>query len=77
MSAQCYLRSSDILAMIEKFTAAAGQEDVNAVVVAWIYSPEHLENAMGDYTMCGSVYAFNEKGSVQWLNEGAGRNSER
>ncbi|ETO84828.1 hypothetical protein F444_01315 [Phytophthora nicotianae P1976] len=63
MSAQCYLRSSDIFAMIEKLTAAAGQVDVNVVMVAWTYSPEHMENAMGDYIMCGSVYVFNEKGS--------------
>ncbi|KUF88245.1 mRNA-capping enzyme subunit alpha [Phytophthora nicotianae] len=30
---------------------AAGQVDVDAVMVAWINSPEHLENIMGDYTM--------------------------
>ncbi|ETL28839.1 hypothetical protein L916_17866 [Phytophthora nicotianae] len=74
MSTQCYLRSSDILAMIEKITAAAGQVDVNAVMVAWIYSPEHLENAMGDYTMCGSVYALNEKGSGLTKVQGTAQN---
>ncbi|KAF4033882.1 putative SCP domain-containing protein [Phytophthora infestans] len=30
---------------------AAGQVDVDAVMVAWINSPEHLENIMGEYTM--------------------------
>ncbi|KAF4139877.1 Cysteine-rich secretory protein family [Phytophthora infestans] len=29
---------------------AAGQVDVDAVMVAWINSPEHLENIMGEYT---------------------------
>ncbi|KAF4031209.1 Cysteine-rich secretory protein family [Phytophthora infestans] len=30
---------------------AAGQVNVDAVMVAWINSPEHLENIMGEYTM--------------------------
>lgn len=38
---------------------AAGQVDVDAVMVAWINSPEHYENIMGDYTMFGTAYAFN------------------
>ncbi|POM65467.1 hypothetical protein PHPALM_18811 [Phytophthora palmivora] len=44
---------------------AAGQIDVEAVMVAWINSPEHLENIMGDYTMFGSAYAFNRDGTYQ------------
>ncbi|GMF19591.1 unnamed protein product [Phytophthora fragariaefolia] len=44
---------------------AAGQIDVEAVMVAWINSPEHLENIMGDYTMFGSAYAFNKEGTYQ------------
>ncbi|KAG7382762.1 hypothetical protein PHYBOEH_010376 [Phytophthora boehmeriae] len=38
---------------------AAGQVDVDAVMVAWINSPEHLVNIMGDYTMLGTAYAYN------------------
>ncbi|GMF50887.1 unnamed protein product [Phytophthora fragariaefolia] len=34
-------------------------------MVAWINSPEHLENIMGDYTMFGSAYAFNKEGTYQ------------
>ncbi|GMF32560.1 unnamed protein product [Phytophthora lilii] len=34
-------------------------------MVAWINSPEHLENIMGDYTMFGSAYAFNKDGTYQ------------
>ncbi|KAE8968058.1 hypothetical protein PR002_g27872, partial [Phytophthora rubi] len=44
---------------------AAGQIDVADVMVAWINSPEHLENIMGDYTMFGSAYAFNKDGTYQ------------
>ncbi|KAG6614530.1 SCP-like extracellular protein [Phytophthora cinnamomi] len=44
---------------------AAGQVDVADVMVAWINSPEHLENIMGDYTMFGSAYAFNKAGTYQ------------
>ncbi|KAL3665507.1 hypothetical protein V7S43_009542 [Phytophthora oleae] len=39
---------------------AAGQEDVQAVMDAWMHSPEHRENIMGEYTMLGVTYAFNE-----------------
>ncbi|KAI9906253.1 hypothetical protein PsorP6_003183 [Peronosclerospora sorghi] len=39
---------------------AAGQINVADVMAAWIESPEHLENIMGDYTMFGSAYAFNK-----------------
>ncbi|KAE8894657.1 hypothetical protein PF005_g30437 [Phytophthora fragariae] len=44
---------------------AAGQIDVADVMVAWINSPEHLENIMGDYTMFGSAYAFNKDCTYQ------------
>ncbi|KUF88237.1 Cyclic AMP-dependent transcription factor ATF-1 [Phytophthora nicotianae] len=44
---------------------AAGQVDVDAVMVAWINSPEHLENIMGDYTMFAPGYAFNKEGTYQ------------
>ncbi|ETL45736.1 hypothetical protein L916_04234, partial [Phytophthora nicotianae] len=39
--------------------------DVDAVMVAWINSPEHLENIMGDYTMFAPGYAFNKEGTYQ------------
>ncbi|POM57674.1 SCP-like extracellular protein [Phytophthora palmivora] len=39
---------------------AAGQVDVQAVMDAWMNSPEHRENIMGEYTMLGVSYAFNE-----------------
>lgn len=39
---------------------AAGQVDVEAVMDAWMNSPEHKENILGDYTMLGASYAFNE-----------------
>jgi uncharacterized protein YkwD len=39
---------------------AAGQEDVEAVMDAWMHSPEHRENIMGDYTMLGVAYAYND-----------------
>ncbi|KAG7381470.1 hypothetical protein PHYPSEUDO_006010 [Phytophthora pseudosyringae] len=38
---------------------AAGQEDVQAVMDAWMHSPEHRENIMGDYAMLGATYAYN------------------
>ncbi|KAL4129988.1 hypothetical protein PRIC2_005994 [Phytophthora ramorum] len=38
---------------------AAGQEDVVSVMDSWIKSPGHLENIMGDYTMCGFAYSYN------------------
>ncbi|KAI9906254.1 hypothetical protein PsorP6_003184 [Peronosclerospora sorghi] len=44
---------------------AAGQINVADVMAAWIESPEHLENIMGDYTMFGSAYAFNKNGEYQ------------
>ncbi|KAF4141437.1 Cysteine-rich secretory protein family [Phytophthora infestans] len=44
---------------------AAGQVDVDAVMVAWINSPEHLENIMGEYTMFAPGYAFNKEGTYQ------------
>ncbi|KAG3017362.1 hypothetical protein PC121_g25045, partial [Phytophthora cactorum] len=55
---------------------AAGQVDVDAVMVAWINSPEHLENIMGEaYTMFAPGYAFNKEGTYQhyWTQDfGAG-----
>ncbi|GMF12644.1 unnamed protein product [Phytophthora lilii] len=39
---------------------AAGQEDVDSVMDAWMHSPEHRENIMGEYTMLGVAYGFNE-----------------
>ncbi|KAI9992079.1 hypothetical protein PInf_017463 [Phytophthora infestans] len=39
---------------------AAGQEDVQAVMDAWMHSPEHRENIMGEYTMLGVSYAYND-----------------
>eukprot|EP00644_Phytophthora_capsici_P001745 jgi/Phyca11/564248/estExt2_Genewise1.C_PHYCAscaffold_140251 len=39
---------------------AAGQTDVQAVMDAWMNSPEHRDNILGKYTMLGATYAFNE-----------------
>ncbi|ETL45723.1 hypothetical protein L916_04238 [Phytophthora nicotianae] len=39
---------------------AAGQVDVQAVMDAWMHSPEHRENIMGEYTMVGVSYAYND-----------------
>ncbi|CEG40143.1 CAP domain [Plasmopara halstedii] len=41
---------------------AAGQVDVDEVMIAWINSPEHLVNIMGNYTMFASAYSFNKDG---------------
>ncbi|RLN49942.1 hypothetical protein BBJ29_001694 [Phytophthora kernoviae] len=38
---------------------AAGQEDVESVMTAWMNSPEHKANILGDYKMFGSAYAYN------------------
>ncbi|RLN06551.1 hypothetical protein BBJ28_00024754 [Nothophytophthora sp. Chile5] len=38
---------------------AAGQVDVDAVMTAWMNSPGHRENILGDYTMFGTAYAYN------------------
>ncbi|RLN69204.1 hypothetical protein BBJ29_010162 [Phytophthora kernoviae] len=39
---------------------AAGQVDVEAVMDAWMDSPGHRENILGDYTMLGASYAYND-----------------
>ncbi|OWZ14730.1 SCP-like extracellular protein [Phytophthora megakarya] len=39
---------------------AAGQVDVQAVMDAWMESPEHRENILGEYAMLGATYAFKE-----------------
>ncbi|KAG7376197.1 hypothetical protein PHYPSEUDO_014074 [Phytophthora pseudosyringae] len=79
MAAKDYMAhdGSDGSTMSERITAtgydwsavaenvAAGQVDVDAVMVAWINSPEHLENIMGDYTMFSPAYAFNKEGTYQ------------
>ncbi len=36
---------------------AEGQQDVNAVVTAWIHSPHHLENMLGHYSGLGVAIA--------------------
>uniref|UniRef100_H3HDK3 SCP domain-containing protein n=1 Tax=Phytophthora ramorum TaxID=164328 RepID=H3HDK3_PHYRM len=42
---------------------AAGQADVDAVMDAWMNSPEHKVNILGDYTMLGTAYAY-KKGNT-------------
>ncbi|RLN67513.1 hypothetical protein BBJ28_00021830 [Nothophytophthora sp. Chile5] len=37
---------------------AAGQENVTAVMTAWMNSPEHKANILGDYAMFGTAYAY-------------------
>ncbi|RLN21036.1 hypothetical protein BBJ28_00022382 [Nothophytophthora sp. Chile5] len=37
---------------------AAGQVDVDAVMTAWMNSPGHRANILGDYTMFGTAYAY-------------------
>ncbi|CEG41784.1 RxLR-like protein [Plasmopara halstedii] len=57
---------------------AAGQEDVAAVMEAWINSPGHLENIMGDYTMFASAYAFSAEGKYHyyWTQDFASGDAE-
>jgi uncharacterized protein YkwD len=44
---------------------AAGQVDVDAVMEAWMNSPGHRENILGDYTMLGCAYAYNADTTYQ------------
>ncbi|GMF50889.1 unnamed protein product [Phytophthora fragariaefolia] len=44
---------------------AAGQPDVDAVMEAWMASPGHRENILGDYTMFGTAYAYNADSTYQ------------
>ncbi|EGZ19771.1 hypothetical protein PHYSODRAFT_365230, partial [Phytophthora sojae] len=44
---------------------AAGQPDVDAVMEAWMASPGHRENILGDYTMLGTAYAYNPDTTYQ------------
>ncbi|KAJ8566384.1 hypothetical protein ON010_g6742 [Phytophthora cinnamomi] len=37
---------------------AAGQETVSDVMTAWMNSPEHKANILGDYKMFGTAYAY-------------------
>ncbi|TDH71419.1 hypothetical protein CCR75_007911 [Bremia lactucae] len=44
---------------------AAGQPDVEAVMTAWMKSPGHRENILGNYTMFGTAHAFNAESTFQ------------
>jgi uncharacterized protein YkwD len=44
---------------------AAGQVDVTAVMVAWMNSPGHKANILGDYKFFGMGYAQNAKGTFK------------
>ncbi|GMF12231.1 unnamed protein product [Phytophthora lilii] len=44
---------------------AAGQETVSDVMTAWMNSPEHKANILGDYKMFGTAYAFNAYSTYQ------------
>ncbi|KAF4322024.1 hypothetical protein BBO99_00006697 [Phytophthora kernoviae] len=55
---------------------AAGQEDVDSVMVSWMNSEGHRENILGmDYTMFGTSYAYNADSTYKhyWTQDfGAG-----
>ncbi|EGZ19784.1 hypothetical protein PHYSODRAFT_389990, partial [Phytophthora sojae] len=57
---------------------AAGQEGVDAVMDAWMRSPEHRANILGDYNMLGASYAFNGRGTYQhyWTQDFGKSNRE-
>ncbi|POM77471.1 SCP-like extracellular protein [Phytophthora palmivora] len=44
---------------------AAGQETVSDVMTAWMNSPEHKANILGDYKMFGTAYAYNADTTYQ------------
>ncbi|KAE8899683.1 hypothetical protein PF005_g3770 [Phytophthora fragariae] len=44
---------------------AAGQETVSDVMTAWMNSPEHKANILGDYKMFGTAYAYNADSTYQ------------
>ncbi|KAG2830897.1 hypothetical protein JG687_00002584 [Phytophthora cactorum] len=44
---------------------AAGQETVSDVMTAWMNSPEHKANILGDYKMFGTAYAYNADGTYK------------
>ncbi|GMF50890.1 unnamed protein product [Phytophthora fragariaefolia] len=57
---------------------AAGQEDVNSVMDAWMVSPEHRANILGDYNMLGASYTFNGRGAYKhyWTQDFGKSNRE-
>ncbi|GMF39432.1 unnamed protein product [Phytophthora fragariaefolia] len=57
---------------------AAGQVDVNSVMDAWMMSPEHRANILGDYNMLGASYAFNGRGAYKhyWTQDFGKSNRE-
>ncbi|GMF37063.1 unnamed protein product [Phytophthora fragariaefolia] len=44
---------------------AAGQETVSDVMTAWMNSPEHKANILGDYKMFGTAYAYSADTTYQ------------
>ncbi|OWZ24371.1 SCP-like extracellular protein [Phytophthora megakarya] len=91
MAAQNYMahNGSDGSTMEERITeagfiwtavgenVAAGQETVSDVMTAWMNSPEHKANILGDYKMFGTAYAYNADTTYQhyWTQDfGTGDN---
>jgi uncharacterized protein YkwD len=48
---------------------AAGQESVKEVMKAWMNSPHHKKNILGDYTEIGVARAFSRDGTPYWATE--------
>ncbi|KAG7385996.1 hypothetical protein PHYPSEUDO_000851 [Phytophthora pseudosyringae] len=44
---------------------AAGQETVSDVMTAWMNSPEHKANILGDYKMLGTAYVYSADSTYQ------------
>eukprot|EP00644_Phytophthora_capsici_P005255 jgi/Phyca11/12797/fgenesh1_pg.PHYCAscaffold_1_\ len=44
---------------------AAGQETISDVMTAWMNSPEHKANILGDYKMFGTAYAYSADTTYQ------------
>ncbi|RLN21038.1 hypothetical protein BBJ28_00022381 [Nothophytophthora sp. Chile5] len=58
---------------------AAGQVDVDAVMTAWMNSPGHRANILGDYTMFGTAYAYSADSTYKhyWTQDfGSGSTEE-
>ena len=45
---------------------AAGQPDVAEVMAAWMHSPGHRRNILGDYTELGAARATANDGTAYW-----------
>lgn len=59
------MKKSDV-ALPAAENIAAGQHTVNEAVQAWIDSPKHLENMLGDYRGLGVAVAKAQDGRTYW-----------